>query len=195
MPETAPSPRLRIKRQRAALPPAAQRHLAQQMVRRVRASRLFRNAKTIALYLPVRGEADPSALRNAARPHQRFYLPVLSPFRDGRLWFVEWDDDTRFRDNRFRIPEPYPRHRKRRPARCLDLVITPLVAFDHQGTRMGMGGGFYDRSFAFKRRQLGKQRPHLLGYAYAFQKLPDIPRQPWDVPLDAAVTEIDFQQF
>lgn len=197
MSETTPimPNRQAIKRQRAVLPHALQRQLAQQMVRRVRASALFRKAKTIALYLPVRGEADPSALRKGALPHQRFYLPVLSPFRDGRLWFVEWDDATRFRHNRFQIPEPYPRHRQRRPARWLDLVITPLLAFDHQGTRMGMGGGFYDRSFAFKHRQLGKQRPHLLGYAYAFQTLPHIPRQAWDVPLDAAVTEIDFLQF
>jgi 5-formyltetrahydrofolate cyclo-ligase len=165
------------------------RHLSQQSV--------FRNARHIALYLPVRGEADPRGIRRHALPRQQFYLPVLAPFRhDKRLWFIRWNAQTRFRLNRFRIPEPLPRYRQQRAARWLDLVITPLVAFDRSGTRMGMGGGFYDRSFAFKRRAtLHTSRPPLIGIAYDFQAIDKLVRQPWDIPLNGLVSETQFFHF
>jgi 5-formyltetrahydrofolate cyclo-ligase len=143
----------------------------------------------------VRGEADPRSVRKQALPHQRFYLPVLSPFKDGRLWFVRWNAQTRFRLNRFRIPEPYPRYRDSRPASWLDLVITPLVAFDHTGTRMGMGGGFYDRTFSFKRTHPTSKRPCLCGFAYSFQQVSHLIRQPWDIPLDIVSSELSFFHF
>ena len=148
-------------------------------------------------YLPVRGEADPRGIRRRALPRQQFYLPVLSPFRhDKRLWFIRWNAQTRFRLNRFRIPEPLPRYRQQRAARWLDLVITPLVAFDRSGTRMGMGGGFYDRTFAFKRRAtLHTSRPPLIGIAYDFQAIDKLVRQPWDIPLNGLVSETQFFHF
>lgn len=200
MPVTSPPPanpalRRTIQRQRAALPQALQTQLSQQAVRHLTTQQAFRNARHIALYLPVRGEADPRNVRKHALPHQRFYLPVLSPFKDGRLWFVRWDANTRFRLNRFRIPEPYPRYRDSRPASWLDLVITPLVAFDHTGTRMGMGGGFYDRTFSFKRNRSNRKRPYLCGFAYSFQQVSDLIRQSWDVPLDIVSSEQRFFHF
>jgi 5-formyltetrahydrofolate cyclo-ligase len=68
--------------------------------------------------------------------------------------------------------------------------LAPLVAFDRNGTRLGMGGGYYDRAFAFLRAPAdGGRRPVLLGLGYEFQKVAELIRQPWDVPLDAAVTE------
>ncbi len=184
-----------IQRRRAALPQALHTQFSAQAVRHLTAQRLFCNARHIALYLPVRGEADPRTVRKHALPHQRFYLPVLSPFKDGRLWFVRWDANTRFRLNRFRIPEPYPRYREARPAAWLDLVMTPLVAFDHTGTRMGMGGGFYDRTFGFKRTRLCGKRPYLCGFAYGFQQVGHLIRQPWDVPLDVVSSERRFFHF
>jgi 5-formyltetrahydrofolate cyclo-ligase len=184
-----------IQRQRAALPAKQQQARSRQIADNIRRSRHFRNARHIALYLPVRGEADPRYLRQWALPHQQFYLPVLSPFGDKRLWFVRWDQHTRFRKNRFRIPEPWPRHKHRRPARWLDLVITPLVAFDQHGTRLGMGGGYYDRSFAFKSRDRFRKNPFLFGYAYDFQEITDIQRQPWDVDLNAMATETEILHF
>lgn len=200
MPTTLPPPnnatlRRTIQRQRAALSQALQTQLSQQAVHHLTTRRAFRNARHIALYLPVRGEADPRNVRKHALPHQRFYLPVLSPFKDGRLWFVRWDASTRFRLNRFRIPEPYPRYRNSRPASWLDLVITPLVAFDHTGTRMGMGGGFYDRTFGFKRTRTTIKRPQLCGFAYNFQQVSHLARQSWDIPLDMVSSEQSFFQF
>ncbi|MBJ6608936.1 MAG: 5-formyltetrahydrofolate cyclo-ligase [Candidatus Thiothrix moscowensis] len=187
--------RRNIRQQRAALPGKQQQRLSQQIARHLHGNAHFRKAIHIALYIPVRGEADPRSLRTWALPRQHFYLPVLSPFRDQRLWFIHWDQHTRFRHNRFQIPEPRICYARSRPARWLDLVITPLVAFDHTGTRMGMGGGFYDRTFAFKRTLAHQPRPHLSGYAYAFQQANALLRQPWDVPLDSACTESGFSLF
>ena len=185
-----------LRRQRAALSPHVQQQCADAMARH-RQQPVFRNARHIALYLPVRGEADPRGLRRHALPRQQFYLPVLSPFRhDKRLWFIRWNAQTRFRLNRFRIPEPLPHYRQQRTARWLDLIITPLVAFDRSGTRLGMGGGFYDRTFAFKRRtNLRTSRPPLIGIAYDFQAIDKLERQPWDIPLNALVSETQFFHF
>ncbi len=188
--------RQQLRRQRTGQPLAQQQALSAQMVQHLRRSSAWRKARHIALYLPVRGEADPRTLRQYALPHQRFYLPVLAPCRRGELWFVRWDNHTRFRLNRFRIPEPIANAAQQRAARALDLIITPLVGFDTTGTRMGMGGGFYDRTFAFKRIQRPyRQRPLLVGYAFAFQQVNNLKRQPWDVVLDAAVTESGLQYF
>jgi 5-formyltetrahydrofolate cyclo-ligase len=186
-----------LRQQRAALAPQQQQQCARAMAQHLRRQSVWRNARHIALYLPVRGEADPRVIRRYALPRQQFYLPVLSPFRrDKRLWFICWNAQTRFRLNRFRIPEPLPRYRQRRSARWLDLVVTPLVAFDHSGTRMGMGGGFYDRTFAFKHNTtLHASRPHLVGLAYDFQRIDKLERQSWDVPLDALVSETQFFHF
>ena len=69
----------------------------------------------------------------------------------------------------------------------LDLVLTPLVAFDDCGHRLGQGGGFYDRTFAFRHNQAAP--PLLIGIAYAFQQRPRLEPQPWDLKVDLVVTE------
>lgn len=201
MPTIPPSPlpdqplRRTLQKQRAALSPQLQQRLSHQAANHLSKQPLFRNARHVALYLPVRGEADPTGLRKLARPYQTFYLPVLSPFGHNHLWFVRWDKHTRLRLNRFRIPEPCPSYRRSRTARWLDLVVMPLVAFDQQGTRMGMGGGFYDRTFAFKRAQTRPQRPRLCGFAYDFQQVKHLQRQRWDVPLDVIASDAGFFHF
>lgn len=179
--------RRQIRCQRSALAKAEQQQLSQQAVQHLSVHRIFRAARNIALYLPVRGEADPRPLLKFARSTQRFFLPVLSLSRDSKLIFVEWCPKTRFRKNRFNIPEPLLAKRRILSPRQLDLVIMPLVAFDHYGSRLGMGGGFYDRSFAAK-RYLQQAQPFLLGFAYPLQHVERLERQPWDVSLDASCT-------
>lgn len=179
--------RKQIRRQRSKLPKANQQQLAQQAVQHLSRHRIFRSAWNIAVYLPVRGEADPRSLLKFAHPKQRFFLPVLSLSHDSKLIFVEWNGQTRFRKNQFNIPEPLLAKRRILNPNQLDLVITPLVAFDSHGSRLGMGGGFYDRSFAIKHyRQTTK--PYLVGFAYPFQQVKLLERQTWDVPLDASCT-------
>lgn len=179
--------RKQIKRQRARLSTTEQQQLSKQAVQHLSRHRLFRAARNIALYLPVRGEADPCSLLKTAKPGQRFFLPVLSLSPHCQLIFVEWNQQTRFRQNRFKIPEPLLAKRRILSPRQLDLVITPLVAFDTQGSRLGMGGGFYDRSFAAK-HYLRHSQPFLLGFAYPFQQVEHLERQTWDIPLDASCT-------
>ena len=63
----------------------------------------------------------------------------------------------------------------------------PLVAFSAAGTRLGMGGGYYDRSFAFRHGRGAP--PRLVGVGYGFQREDALAAEPWDVPLDAVATE------
>ncbi len=186
-----------LKRQRAALSKQQQAIFSQRAVSKLCRCRSFRAARNIALYLPVRGEIDPRPLLQHAHPQQRFYLPVLSPNKHSGLVFVRWTKHTRFRRNRFKIPEPCIRSSHSLPATALDWVVTPLLGFDSHGNRLGMGGGFYDRSFAFKRLYLGKsKRPLLIGFAYHFQHItPPLQAQNWDVPLDAICTDKTYQHF
>lgn len=188
---TAQELRKQIRRQRAGLPKREQQRLSKQAIQHLSRHRLFRAARNLALYLPVRGETDPRALLQVAKPEQRFFLPVLNLGHHSNLIFVEWSQATRFRNNRFKIPEPHLGRCKILNPRQLDLVITPLVAFDSQGTRLGMGGGFYDRSFAVK-HVLKHSKPILVGLAYPFQQVEYLERQVWDVPLDASCTADGF---
>jgi 5-formyltetrahydrofolate cyclo-ligase len=187
--------RQRLKQQRAQLTQRQQRALSARMVNQLWQDHRYRAAKHIALYLPVRGEADPTALyRRCPFPYQHFYLPVLHPFAytsttlDYRsLKFVRWQTHTRFRLNRFGIAEPIYQLKDCFPSQALDIVITPLLGFDSQGHRLGMGGGFYDRTFAFTRYTTNA--PYLIGFAYAFQQCEQLENRPWDIPINAFVTE------
>lgn len=180
--------RNQLKQQRRQLSPEQQQKAAMVMAKRLSQQRLWRAAQHIALYWPIRGEVDARVLKRYALPRQHFYLPVLSPFKDKRLWFIEWSAHTSFKANHFGIPEPLIKPHLQRAARHLDLVITPLLACSLQGVRLGMGGGFYDRSFAFKRQQTRPRKPWLLGYAYDFQIISELTAQPWDVCLDYVLT-------
>jgi len=157
--------------------------------------RLFRAAKHIACYLPNDAEVDLGALIGAAWAMGKMvYLPVLSSIHHNRLHFLPYSPGDTLMTNSFGIPEPVL-HSRRVPALTrLDLVLTPLVGFDEQGNRLGMGGGFYDRTFAFLRRRQAWRKPHLLGVAFDVQKSPaELPHQHWDVPLEGVVTESGVQ--
>lgn len=177
-----------LRARRQALSASRQRRAAMSLQTVLAPHPLLLRCRRTALYLPQDGELDPRPLARAllARNHQLF-LPVIDPIRHGGrlLRFARWrPGQTPLRPNRFGIPEPPGR---RTPAWSLDLVLMPLVAFDRRGNRLGMGGGFYDRSFAADRQRPG--RPLLVGLAHAFQEVSDLPTAPHDVPLDAIVTD------
>ncbi len=182
--------RAAIRRTRRALPPAEQARHADLCTHLLIGLSVFRNARRIAVYLPADGEIDTAPLIARARAlGKMLYLPVLLPHGAGRLWFARYAADEALVDNRFGIPEPAHAVHTRISPLALDLVLTPLVAFDPQGHRLGMGGGFYDRSFAYLLRHTHWRRPRLIGLAHDFQCRPQLPHQPWDVPLHAVVTE------
>ncbi len=116
---------------------------------------------------------------------QQFLLPVI----DGRcLRFAAWQSGDEVTPNRYGIPEPTALDELLEPAR-LDMVLVPLLGFDRQGRRLGYGGGYYDRSFAFLADQVRPTEPLLVGVAYAFQELPYIEPASWDISLDFIATE------
>jgi len=173
-----------LKEKRASLSTDKITELSSKIARTVAKSETFKNANTVAYYHAVKGEANPSLLKST---NKRFFLPVLSKQRDEGLVFIEIDENTQFENNMFDIPEPYYDESKIVKANSLDLVIMPLLAFDKRGNRLGMGGGFYDRSFAFKKEYTGN--PILMGYAYSFQEVALLNAEPWDIPLDMIATE------
>lgn len=180
--------RLAMRARRRALSARERRDAAEALRERLLAFPPLRRARRIALYLANDGELDPAPLCAALSAlGKRVYLPVLNPCSPGRLHFAEHRPGERLYPNRYGIPEPAPRLGRLCPAWALDLVLTPLVAFDAAGHRLGMGGGYYDRSFAF-RQTARRGRPWLVGIAYGFQCVEDLPSECWDVPLDAIAT-------
>jgi 5-formyltetrahydrofolate cyclo-ligase len=145
----------------------------------------FVSADNVAVYLAADGEIDTQrTIEWAWAAGKRVYLPVLQA--GNRLRFAEYRRGAHLRRNRFGIPEPVVK--RFRAAKCLDLVLMPLVGFDAAGGRLGMGGGFYDRTFAFLREQ-AKRRPALVGLAFGFQQVGALPVEPWDVPMAGVATD------
>lgn len=175
---------------RRSLSPLEQTAHAAAAARLLRGSRLLSRARHIALYCPADGELDPwPFFQLMRRGRRRWYLPVLRPHTAFRLWFVRFRHGDRLRPNRYGIPEPVRRKRHLHAAQALDIVLMPLVGFDADCNRVGMGAGYYDRSLAFLRRRARWHRPRLIGLAHECQRVERLEPRPWDVPLDAVVTE------
>lgn len=183
--------RQQLRSARRRLSPQQRQHAAEQLVQQLRSSKIYQQSQYIAVYLPNDGEMDLWPLiRHAWHQGKHCYLPVVGHRHTHRLWFAPFTNETALYQNRYGIAEPQ-HHNKARdfPLRRLDLVLMPLVGFDTQGNRLGMGGGYYDRSFAFLHRHSRWRKPRLMGAAYDFQCQPQLEAQPWDVPLNAIVTE------
>lgn len=182
--------RTQIKSRRSQLSVEEQAALSRLIADRLCAQSFFQKAKSIAVYLPVQGEVDTRLItENAKQSGKRCYLPVLSPDDEHHLCFQPFDENTQFVSNRFKIPEPKFEASRVIAPQDLDLVITPLVAFDKACNRLGMGLGFYDRTFAFLLTKPRADRPLLCGLAYDFQETESTDPQAWDVSLDYLVTE------
>lgn len=183
--------RQQIRAQRRELSQAERESAAIQLSHQILRSRYFRNSQHIALYLANDGEIDPFYLMHAIwQQGKQCYLPVLGLRPGNRLWFIPYEPDTPLMNNRFGIPEPIHSNRDRllKP-HSLDLICMPLVAFDQLGNRLGMGGGFYDRTLSFLKQRHSWHKPRLLGLAYEFQQQHALAGEQWDVPLDAIATE------
>jgi 5-formyltetrahydrofolate cyclo-ligase len=179
-----------MRERRRGLSERARMEASHDIALRLAATHLFRNSRRIAFYYANDGEVETFALmRLAWAMGKRCYLPRLYRIRARRLWFAPVREGDKLTFNRFGIPEPdlSPRHMAR--AGSLDMIVVPLVAFDAAGNRIGMGGGFYDSTLAFLNRRRAWLRPRLVGVAYDFQKVDSLRPYPWDVPLDAIVTE------
>lgn len=184
-------PQLRrlLRQKRRALSASAQRQAAHELYRQLAQQPQFRRARYIALYLPNDGEIDPRLLlREAQRRGKHTYLPVLSAWPRTKMVFQRISRHEKLAGNRFRILEPRPQPARQRKIWALDLVLLPLVGFDDRGGRLGMGGGFYDRSLAYLRQRKNWHKPTLLGLAHECQRVDALAMASWDVPLQATVT-------
>jgi 5-formyltetrahydrofolate cyclo-ligase len=120
---------------------------------------------------------------------QSYYLPVLAP--GNQLNFAVWKPGVAVHANRHGIPEPSDAGELWQPQQ-IDVVLVPLLGFDRAGNRLGAGGGYYDRSFAFLRERDRPTQPLLVGVGYHFQELPEVTAESWDVPLDFVATDSEL---
>ena len=173
--------RQQLKQRRQNLAPAQRQVASARLCRSILSSIRLQQGQRLGFYWPAAGEAD---LRPLAREvHRRgihCFLPVIQI--DKSLRFARWHPGSTLQRNRYGIPEP-----KYAPGQTLDIndlavLLMPVVAMDQQGGRLGMGGGYYDRSLA---KAAGQGQTTLrLGVGYQFQYLRQLPREPWDQSLD-----------
>lgn len=147
------------------------------------------NSQHIAIYIANDGEINPDVLRDFIwNSGKQCYLPVIA--QDGKgLLFVEYLPDTPLVLNRYGIPEPHFQAEREIAPEKLDVVLVPLTGFDEAGRRLGMGGGFYDRTLAFTRFS---EKPILIGLAHDCQRVEAIPVEHWDIPMAGIATDSKY---
>ncbi|MGE9551635.1 5-formyltetrahydrofolate cyclo-ligase [Erwinia amylovora] len=184
--------RTHVRHLRRALSPEQQQLAALQAAERALNFAPLQQAKKIALFLSFDGELDTRPLIARLWQHkQEVYLPVLHPFSEGQLLFIRFDPETSLQPNRLRIPEPPLDIRNLAMLSELDVLMVPLVAFDTQGQRLGMGGGFYDRTL-----QNWPRHGFLpVGLAHDCQQVETLPVAEWDVPLPVVITPSKIWQW
>ena len=183
--------RRELRAKRRALPAAVRAHAERAIHAHIRGLPEYRRARRVALFLAFDGEPSLATLVKAARRQRKqLYVPVL---RGMTMRFAELEPGATLAPNFFGIMEP--KLGARIDARELDLVLTPLVAFDERGVRLGVGRGYYDRTFKFLRHRSHWRRPKLLGVAYELQLVGPLTPSSWDVPLWGVVTEAGARRF
>jgi 5-formyltetrahydrofolate cyclo-ligase len=163
---------------------------AQQVIHHLATLPQFKRSQRIALYFSADGEISTTPILQQLRQlGKKSYYPALHNRPAPLLWFIEHRQEEPLICNRFSIPEPSIRLRQPTKPWALDMVVMPLVAFDANCNRMGMGGGYYDRTFAYLRRRNFWRKPFLIGVAHECQRVEQLKNETWDIPLDAIVTE------
>lgn len=193
--ENKQSLRKELRKLRRNLSPVEQKIASRNFIKQINSSQLLLKHSYIALYLGNDGELNPEILiKQLWKKKKQVFLPVIHPLSKNSLRFCLIDSRTKFTKNRFGILEPVYDPSKLIQRRFLSLVLMPLVAFDKTGNRMGMGGGFYDRSFAYKAK-LKNSKPKLIGVAHHFQEKACLPTEAWDIPLDGICTDKHYYNF
>jgi 5-formyltetrahydrofolate cyclo-ligase len=153
----------------------------------------FKAGARVAVYLPFDRETNTAALLAAARRRGiRIFVPVVTDLRHRRIRFFPLSGRTRRGVFGIDIPR---RHGRPTPPRWLDLIVVPLVGIDGDGRRLGMGFGFYDRAFAFRRTRREWLGPRLVGLGFDHQCVDVCFADPWDLKLDALATESGVRRF
>ncbi len=148
----------------------------------------------LALYLANDGELNPQPFIDwcwyTKKTHNvQIYLPVVHPFSEGNLLFFNYTPETIMTKNQFGISEPKLNITTQCSPLELDIIFTPLVAFDKSGNRLGMGGGFYDRTLSYiQKNQTQNKLTNIIGLAHQCQEVESLPIEAWDMPLAEIIT-------
>lgn len=178
-----------LRQQRQGLLPEQQESAAVRLHKLIGNQDFFRVAKRIAFYMPADGEIDPRPLLDLALSEGKScFLPVLTADDPESVSFASYSPDTKLVPNQWGILEP-PAPRVIVSPTDFDVVFVPLVGFNEGCYRLGMGKGFYDRTFSFKIFNRRSQ-PLLVGLAHECQRVEeDFPNNSWDVRLDAVASD------
>jgi 5-formyltetrahydrofolate cyclo-ligase len=176
-----------LRNARKALSDAQQSEASAELAALVADESFFKHAKKLAFYIGVDGEIDPRPLVDLAlNAGKDCFLPAINRDTQETLSFAPFDAETELIENQWGIAEP-PLPEEEMSSTDFDLVFVPLVGFDTKCFRLGMGKGFYDRTFSFKIFNRRSQ-PLLVGLAHECQLTKPFPTESWDVRLDAVVT-------
>ncbi len=179
-----------LRQRRRTLAPRQQRLAATAIKHTLSQTLEFQQARRLAAYLCNDGEISPHAIMaDAEKRGKRTFLPVLHPVKENRLYFLRHRPTTKLCKNRFGIAEPQLGSEPAAATWTLDIILLPLVGFDRQGNRLGMGGGFYDRTLARLLHHKPGKRPVLIGLAHHCQEVMQLQAQHWDIPLDIIATD------
>ncbi|MBU3004416.1 5-formyltetrahydrofolate cyclo-ligase [Paraglaciecola arctica] len=183
--------RLTYRKKRQLLSPLHQAEAASQILTTCLRSTGLPQAKTIACYIANDSEVNPQRIIQFCwQQGKRVLLPVLHPFSKGHLLFVEYHPNSATRKNIYGIDEPIVTSSNICTLENIDLILTPLVAFDAKGNRLGMGGGYYDRTLApIRRDSIATQ---IIGLAHTCQQTDKIIADSWDIPLNGIATPKQF---
>lgn len=189
-----PKLRQQIRDARAAVPKRYAQQASYKFSEHFASLEPYQAASKVAGYLPFEGEADPMPLMDRAiQEGKQVFVPIIVG-KSKPLKFAAWTRESTTKQNSFGIAEPDVAPENLIDANELDFVITPLVAFDEKCNRIGVGGGFYDRSFAFlNEANPADRKTKLVGIAYELQLVDKIKPEPWDVQMDAVVTELQVR--
>ena len=185
--------RKQLRAQRRSLSDSDHRRRSWAAAKGITRLRMFASGKRVAIYLPFDREVDTAALIRAARQRGiQIFVPVISDRRHRCLRFFPLEGKTA--PGTFGISVPQRRSNPVSP-QWLDLIVIPLVGVDRGGGRLGMGGGYYDRALAFRRRRRLWKGPQLAGLAFDCQRTDLKFVQAWDVQLDYLATESGVEEF
>lgn len=189
---TRASIRQLLRTKRKSLTISFQKTAAEALLLRLQNDIVVKEAEHIALYLANNGELDLQPFIHWCwQQNKHIYLPVVHPFSKAHLLFLRYDNNSTMVRNRYNIEEPKLDVRYIKPIQQLDIIFTPLVAFDNTGSRIGMGGGYYDRTLAnwYENYVQDTQcSPSIIGLAHDCQQITEVPYEAWDIPLPRIIT-------